>query len=297
MKLSDAALEAGSADERADGVALPRYDRSAVTASVVHFGVGGFHRAHQAMYLDGLLAEGELRWGICGVGVLESDRAMRDALQAQDHLYTLVQKHSDGTYEARVIGSMVDYLYAPEDPEAVIARLADPATEIVSLTITEGGYAISDVTGHFDPQAPGGRGRPAARARRRRASSGSSSRGWPDAGRRAPGRSRSSPATTCPATAHSLGRRSSLSRASSTPTSAHGSTPRCASRTRWSTGSPRRPPTKTAMRSKRDSGSRTAGRSSASRSSNGCSRTPSAATGRRSRESGSRSSPTSHPTS
>jgi mannitol 2-dehydrogenase len=135
-------------------VERPRYDRSAVTASVVHFGVGGFHRAHQAMYLDEVLAGGDLRWGICGVGVLESDRAMRDALQAQDHLYTLVRKHSDGTYEARVIGSIVDYLYAPDDPDAVIARLADPATEIVSLTITEGGYAISDVTGRFDPHAP-----------------------------------------------------------------------------------------------------------------------------------------------
>jgi mannitol 2-dehydrogenase len=54
-----------------------------------------------------------------------------------------------------VVGSIVDYMYAPDDPEAVIARLADPRTEIVSLTITEGGYAISDVTGRFDPQAPG----------------------------------------------------------------------------------------------------------------------------------------------
>jgi mannitol 2-dehydrogenase len=136
-------------------VGSPGYDRSAVTASVVHFGVGGFHRAHQAMYLDRLLAEGELRWGICGVGVLQSDREMRDALKAQDHLYTLVLKHGDGTYEARVIGSIVDYLYAPEDPGAVITRLADPLTEIVSLTVTEGGYAVSDVTGRFDPQTPG----------------------------------------------------------------------------------------------------------------------------------------------
>ncbi len=133
----------------------PRYDRSQVTASVVHFGVGGFHRAHQAMYLDGVLSGGDLRWGICGVGVLEADRAMRDALRTQDHLYTLVRKHSDGTYEAGVIGSIVDYLYAPDDPGAVIARLADRQTEIVSLTITEGGYAISDVTGRFDPEAPG----------------------------------------------------------------------------------------------------------------------------------------------
>ena len=80
---------------------------------------------------------------------------MAQALAAQDHLYTLVEKHGDGSDEARVIGSIVDYLYAPDDPDAVIARLADPATEIVTLTITEGGYAISDVTGHFDPDAPG----------------------------------------------------------------------------------------------------------------------------------------------
>jgi mannitol 2-dehydrogenase len=137
------------------GVELPSYDRGAVRPAIVHFGVGGFHRAHQAMYLDELLSRGESDWGICGVGVLDGDRAMRDALKAQDCLYTLVQKHSDGTYEARVIGSIIDCLYAPDDPGAVIARLADPATEIVSLTITEGGYAISDVTGRFDPGAPG----------------------------------------------------------------------------------------------------------------------------------------------
>ena len=140
----------------ANAVAVPDYDRDTVTASIVHFGVGGFHRAHQAMYLDRLLAAGgERRWGICGVGVMDADREMASTLHAQDQLYTLVQKHSDGTYEGRVIGSIVDYLYAPDDPEAVIARLADPATEIVSLTITEGGYAISDVTGRFDPEAPG----------------------------------------------------------------------------------------------------------------------------------------------
>jgi mannitol 2-dehydrogenase len=136
-------------------LAIPRYDRSAVTAGVVHFGVGGFHRAHEAMYLDRLLAAGGAgEWGICGVGVLEVDRAMRDALAHQDHLYTLVEKHSDGTYEPRVIGSLVEYLFAPDDPGAVIARIADPAIQIISLTITEGGYAINDVTGRFDPDAP-----------------------------------------------------------------------------------------------------------------------------------------------
>jgi mannitol 2-dehydrogenase len=135
---------------------VPSYARGTVTPGIVHFGVGGFHRAHQAMYVDRLLnAGGSREWGIYGVGVLASDRAMQQALEPQDHLYTLVEKHSDGRYDARVIGSIVDYLYARDDPEAVIDRLADPATRIVSLTITEGGYGIDDVTGKFNPQAPG----------------------------------------------------------------------------------------------------------------------------------------------
>ena len=134
---------------------MPNYDRRNVTPGIVHLGVGGFHRAHQAMYLDRLLNAGvSPEWGICGVGVLPADRAMRDALRAQDFLYTLVEKHSSGRYEARVIGSIIGYLYAPEAPEAVIDRLADPRTQIVTLTITEGGYAIDDVAGKFNPRAP-----------------------------------------------------------------------------------------------------------------------------------------------
>ena len=139
----------------ADRLPVPSYDRSRVTTGIVHFGVGGFHRAHQAMYHDRLMNEGEaLDWGICGVGVLPSDRRMRDALDAQDGLYTLVLKHGDGTHEARVIGSITDYLFAPDDPEAVIERLADPATRIVSLTVTEGGYPLDDRTGEFERNDP-----------------------------------------------------------------------------------------------------------------------------------------------
>ena len=72
----------------------------------------------------------------------------------QDCLYTLVLKHSDGTWEPRVIGSIVQYLFAPDDPEAVIEKLADPATRIVSLTVTEGGYNVDLVTGEFDATNP-----------------------------------------------------------------------------------------------------------------------------------------------
>ena len=128
----------------------PTYERSAVGVGIVHFGVGGFHRAHQAMYLDSLMNQGAaLDWGICGVGVKPADAAMKRALVPQDGLYTLVVKHPDGRLEPRVIGSIIEYLYAPDAPEPVLERLTAEQTRIVSLTITEGGYNFNQVTGEF----------------------------------------------------------------------------------------------------------------------------------------------------
>ncbi|WP_018155198.1 mannitol dehydrogenase family protein [Demetria terragena] len=136
-------------------VQQPAYDRSAVTAGIVHFGVGGFHRAHQAMYVDALMNEGEgLDWGIVGVGVLPHDERIVDTLNAQDGLYTLVQKSPDGALEARVIGSIQRMLLAPRDPEAVLNTMTDPAIRIVSLTITEGSYLLNQATGEFDGEHP-----------------------------------------------------------------------------------------------------------------------------------------------
>ena len=133
------------------GVPVPVYDRSAVGIGIVHLGVGGFHRAHQAAYLDALVNDGQaMEWGICGVGVLPADARMRDVLRAQDGLYTLVLKDPDGVWTPRVIGSIVEYLLAPDDPDAVVEKMADPATKIVSLTVTEGGYNVDNVTGEFD---------------------------------------------------------------------------------------------------------------------------------------------------
>ncbi|MGC4190724.1 MAG: mannitol dehydrogenase family protein [Thermomicrobiales bacterium] len=141
----------------ASGIPVPQYDRADLRVGIVHFGVGNFHRSHQAMYLDRLMnaSTGQaLDWAICGVGVLPSDVRMRDVLRTQDGLYTLVLKYPDGREEPRVIGSIAEYLFAPDDPEAVIARLADPAVRIVSLTVTEGGYAVNDATGAFDATLP-----------------------------------------------------------------------------------------------------------------------------------------------
>ncbi|NQX28929.1 mannitol dehydrogenase family protein [Microbacteriaceae bacterium VKM Ac-2854] len=137
--------------EALGGAQVPRYDRSGLVAGIVHFGVGGFHRAHQAMVIDRLLEAGQARdFAICGVGVLEQDRRMKQVMDAQDGLYTLVLKHPDGHRESRVIGSIIDYLLAVDDPDAVIEKMAQATTRIVSLTITEGGYNIDQRTGEFD---------------------------------------------------------------------------------------------------------------------------------------------------
>ena len=131
-------------------VPRPTYDRARVTNGIVHIGVGGFHRAHEAVYLDDLMGQGTgQEWGICGVGLLPHDQAMRDALAPQDGLYTVVARDAAGD-QARVIGSLTRYLLAPDDPAAVLAALAAPTTRLVSLTITEGGYNYHEASGEFD---------------------------------------------------------------------------------------------------------------------------------------------------
>jgi mannitol 2-dehydrogenase len=131
---------------------VPEYPRNEVTTGIVHMGVGGFHRAHLAGYVDELLSRGgAMDWGITGVGLLAQDAHMNDVLTAQDGLYTLVVKHPDGSLHPRIVGSLVDYLFAPDDPGAVLDVMSRPDTRIVSLTITEGGYHLNQATGEFDP--------------------------------------------------------------------------------------------------------------------------------------------------
>ncbi|MDB5044884.1 MAG: putative mannitol 2-dehydrogenase [Deinococcus sp.] len=150
VKLNRSALDALSSN-----VLVPDYDPSALRSSIVHFGVGGFHRSHQAMYIDRLLnAGGQSEWAICGVGVLPHDARMQAVFAAQDNLYTLITVSPDGQSEARVIGAIHGFLFAPENPEAVLEKLADPATKIVSLTVTEGGYSVNNVTGEFEASSP-----------------------------------------------------------------------------------------------------------------------------------------------
>jgi mannitol 2-dehydrogenase len=132
---------------------VPAYDRAALTPGIVHFGVGNFHRAHQAVYLDDLFATGrDHDWALIGASVREADEAVRQKLGAQDWLTTVVEQEADHN-SARVTGAMIDYIQ-PGEGAAILARLANPATRIVSLTITEGGYYIDPASQRFDPTHP-----------------------------------------------------------------------------------------------------------------------------------------------
>jgi len=119
------------------GVAVPAYDRAGITPGIVHLGVGAFHRAHQAVYVDDCLAAGETHWGIVGASLRSADT--RDALEPQDGLYTLAVRGRSGE-GLRVVGSILSLLVAPENPQALLDALADPRIRIVTLTVTEKAY-------------------------------------------------------------------------------------------------------------------------------------------------------------
>jgi fructuronate reductase len=134
----------------------PRYDRAGLATGIVHLGIGAFHRAHQAVYTDDALnreaGRGTGSWGIAGVSLRSPDT--RDALAPQGGLYTVAIRDAGGE-RLRVVGSITGLLVAPEDPEAVLARMADPRTRIVSLTVTEKGYCHDPASGALNEEHPG----------------------------------------------------------------------------------------------------------------------------------------------
>ncbi|NHN85404.1 mannitol dehydrogenase family protein [Acetobacter musti] len=137
-------------------VLTPAYNRKEVSAGIAHIGVGNFHRAHQALYIDRLLgAAGQSSWGILGAGIRHGRReeVRADAFRRQDGLFSLTEFAPDESRTIRVIGSIVDYVSCVDGYEAIIDRLAAPEIRIVSLTITEGGYFV-DSEGRFQVDDP-----------------------------------------------------------------------------------------------------------------------------------------------
>ncbi|CRG83612.1 hypothetical protein PISL3812_00966 [Talaromyces islandicus] len=134
---------------------IPSYPRgAAVKEGIVHIGVGGFHRAHLAVYVHKLMEQhGVTDYAICGVGLQPFDAGMRDALGSQDQLYTLIERSAKGN-SSQVIGSINSYIFAPDNREAAIAKMAHPDTHIVSLTITESGYYYNENTHELQSEDP-----------------------------------------------------------------------------------------------------------------------------------------------
>jgi fructuronate reductase len=135
-----------------DVAEVPAYDRGRVATGIVHLGLGAFHRAHQALYTEALLAAGDMRWGIVGVSLREPRAA--EALSAQDHLYSVTERHGEAV-RTRVVGALRGALFAPQTMPAVIAAIADPAITIITSTVTEKGYSQNPSTGDLDLADPG----------------------------------------------------------------------------------------------------------------------------------------------
>ncbi|MEO8686442.1 MAG: mannitol dehydrogenase family protein, partial [Devosia sp.] len=130
--------------------AVPAYDRSTITPGIVHLGIGAFHRAHMAVYVDDLLENGAA-WGIVGASLRRPDT--KEALEPQDGLYTIAVRDASGT-KARVIGSILKVLDANTQRNELLDLMAAPAIRIVSLTVTEKGYCHDPATGELDPNHP-----------------------------------------------------------------------------------------------------------------------------------------------
>lgn len=135
MKLSPAILAP---------LTLPAFDRSMVTPGILHIGIGNFHKAHQAYYIDEIMNADPtnpdvLQWGIVGNSWMDKANKKRNALEAQGYLQTLVAR-DDLTTKAQILAGMVDFLPYDDERQIVTNALTNPDIKIVSLTVTEGGY-------------------------------------------------------------------------------------------------------------------------------------------------------------
>ena len=132
-------------------ILTPSYDRIKIEVGIVHLGIGAFHRAHQAFYTDQVLEKDGGDWAICGVSLKRPE--VRDQMVPQDGLYSLVEQDASGN-PIKIIGAVKEVLFAPEDPEAVLKKMASPDTRVVSLTVTEKGYCHDPASGRLNFQHP-----------------------------------------------------------------------------------------------------------------------------------------------
>lgn len=147
MRLNESNLEA----LEGKGISVPRYDRKGLRRKIAHLGPGHFHRAHFLTYLDRLIRQGDTDWGVFELEIVPSNGALGEKLKGQDCLYSLLSLSPDGSEKLRVNGPIMGYT---SDPEEVLEALSSPETELITLTITEKGYAY-DGDGNLDFDDPG----------------------------------------------------------------------------------------------------------------------------------------------
>ena len=140
MKLSNKNLD--NLKDKQD-VVVPNYDRAQITCGIMHMSIGGFHRSHQAVYVENLLSKENSQWGICAVGLMPQDKDNIEKLKQQDTLYTVLERSAKHD-TARIVGSIVEVMHAPSAPQATLERLANEDIKILSLTVTEKGYCYDN---------------------------------------------------------------------------------------------------------------------------------------------------------
>ena len=150
MIISDRSLDS----LKKKGISVPSYDRGALKPSIVHIGMGHFHRSHFLTYLDMLLRSGAYDGGVFEVDIIPSDRAFIDAFREQDYLYSVLSISPDGTEELRINGPVIGYANLSDDPGTVSRVLSSPDTKLITLTITEKGYCYRDDVGSIDWDNP-----------------------------------------------------------------------------------------------------------------------------------------------
>jgi fructuronate reductase len=128
-------------------VVQPRYDRSTLRRGIVHLGLGAFHRAHQALYTDAAMANGDARWGIAGVSL--RSKSVADALLPQDVLYCVLERAGEHV-DMQLIGAVTAAMHGPSQSDKVLTEIADPHTHVVTTTVTEKGYSIHPASGDLD---------------------------------------------------------------------------------------------------------------------------------------------------
>ena len=135
-------------------VLKPNYIRSNLSAGILHIGVGNFHRAHLSWYLHRLMQKDLAKdWAIIGSGITQYDVKMREGLQVQDFLTTLIELDPEGNQSCEVVGPMIGYVPVEKNNQKLIIAMSDSNIRIVSLTVTEGGYFL-DENGDFNLKHP-----------------------------------------------------------------------------------------------------------------------------------------------